>query len=55
MIRMALCLPNTTKKFDIRSNYPDIDRRNPHIMASSLEELDDDVTGRMFYWDEKIG
>ncbi|KAL8618550.1 hypothetical protein ACOMHN_021819 [Nucella lapillus] len=55
VVRVGLCLPKDTTQFLIRSTYPSITAVEPPVMASSLTQLDNDVTGRVFYWDADEG
>ncbi|XP_070199787.1 cell surface hyaluronidase CEMIP2-like isoform X2 [Littorina saxatilis] len=55
VVRVGLCLPKDTTTFEVRSFYPSITKNNPHTMVSSLLELDNDLTGRKFFWDASVG
>ncbi|ESO97675.1 hypothetical protein LOTGIDRAFT_228278 [Lottia gigantea] len=54
-IRVGICFPKSTTSFTIRATYPEIDDKNPPISVSSIEALEEDETGRAYFWDKKTG
>ena len=54
-MRLGLCYPKDVTEFSFSGGYARIRGNNPAIQVNSITELDNDNTGKAYFYDTNTG
>ncbi|XP_067656207.1 inactive cell surface hyaluronidase CEMIP2-like [Haliotis asinina] len=55
VIRIGVCMPKDTTTFELSSRYPFYNKWRPPREVATIQELDADTSGAVYFWDKQVG